>query len=416
MIACDRFRMLFSSLLDGELEKGLSEQLREHLQACSACEQEWHAFQELHGRLREQVRLTNVHAKCARIRELAESRARTEPSTSTFSITNPAPVKFHRQVFAGLLALVACLTIVFTVPWQHRGDSVDGPVIQPVVAGHLVRATGSIDVRIPDSQAWLELSPESKRSLAPGTRLRTRADVLCEVETPDKNLVRIGQSAEVVIQDLNRVQLIKGQLWCKASPASQIELDVVSSNARESGLVAVLTCPSSTQIQCASNDSQITCQSLPGNPVTTQVNVDNTVCIVAPGEAVSIDGARSIERQSSQKESDKIWQLPLLAMDASAKGELMDVLRPVLSSVGMSKIRHMNEEQIRALGPLGAIPLLVYAESEQSSEQAELRRRAVWLASDMADARSLPWLRKLQNDSDPQLAEVVRAMVDRLKN
>ncbi len=183
---------------------------------------------------------------------------------------------------------------------------------------------------------------------------------------------------------------------------------------KASGPMAILTCPSSGEIQCAAGQAEISCQAPPSNPSATELNIGNFSCSVSPGESVSIDNTHKVARQTNVEQESKIWQLPLLAIDAGPDSELLTILRPVLASLGMSKMRHMNEQHIRELGPLGAIPLLVYAQTEQSPEQIELRRRAVWLAGEIGDARCLPWLKQLADDVDPQVNQYARASVDRL--
>lgn len=128
-------------------------------------------------------------------------------------------------------------------------------------------------------------------------------------------------------------------------------------------------------------------------------------CAVAPGESVSIDASQAVQRDTSQEITNKIWQLPLLAIDAQSDSELMQVLRPLLASIGRTKAMHINEERLRQLGPLGAIPLLTYATVESAPEEIELRRRAVWLGSDLADQSSVSLLNKLARDSDTQIAQ-----------
>ena len=72
-----------------------------------------------------------------------------------------------------------------------------------------------------------------------------------------------------------------------------------------------------------------------------------------PGQTVSIDGSQQMTSYA-RDESAETWQLPLLALSTDTKDELRRRLQRLLAPIGRTKARHMNETQIRALGPAGA--------------------------------------------------------------
>lgn len=413
---CEHLRTLLSPMLDGELSIDEAHRLTEHLKDCAKCQQAWQAYQELDNRLRKSIHLPSVGTQCHDIERMARLvKADIDVPKHVRILDSSSAHAWYG--LAWFVTLVACLTIMLISPAFRPGAKKTTSTLQINVIGHLVRATGAVEVRESGSQQWRALSTADARPLLSGVSLRTRSDVLCEVETSDKGLIRLGQSAEIVFQNQSSVQVITGQVWCRAPSNRPIELDLLRESSLDfKGPLASLTCPGSTEMQCVNNESLTSCQSVAGNAINGQLTVGQFTCPVAPGETVSIDAARQVERHESAELNSKIWQLPLLAIDASPDGELMQMMRPVLASLGMSKARHMNEVQIRALGPIGAIPLLVYAETERGASQTELRRRAVWLAGEIADARSLPWLRKLQEDADTQVAEAARATANRLKD
>ena len=86
----------------------------------------------------------------------------------------------------------------------------------------------------------------------------------------------------------------------------------------------------------------------------------------------------------------------------------------LLAPIGRTKARHLHEQQIRALGPRGAIPLLTYAAGELSDDQLDLRRTAVSLAKDLADGRSIELLQQLSKDSDPYISGKAKATLERI--
>ncbi len=120
----------------------------------------------------------------------------------------------------GLIALAACLTLLFTRPWIDRTDTDAPPVPLTVIVGRLVRATGPIELQLPDQADWQTVSSDSSHSLISGTRIRTGREVLCEVETSDKGVLRLDRSAEMVIQ--NKTRFSWSRVSCGVRPLLQV--------------------------------------------------------------------------------------------------------------------------------------------------------------------------------------------------
>lgn len=411
MISCDTCQSQLSSMLDGELSPKETGRIQDHLANCPACQCAWEELRELDRKLAQAMQLPiSVPAKCEAILagSIRDGNVRVEQAHIVFSSRE----RLARRLSLAILALTAaCLTAIFLIPgskWSEDDRRATAPnsVAVPVIVGRLVRATGRVEQIPPDRTEWQTVSSDDMLCIYPGARLRTGDSALCELETPDKSVVRLDAAAEVVVDRTNQIQLVRGRIWCRASTASNIELRLNSAEPGTSdSQLAIFTCPRSSEVQCSTGNNQFSCCSNANNQATLELAVGSLKCAVAPGESVSIDASQAVQRDTSQELTNKIWQLPLLAIDAQSDSELMQVLRPLLASIGRTKAMHINEERVRQLGPLGAIPLLTYATVESAPEQIELRRRAVWLAADLADQRSVSLLNKLARDPDAQIAQ-----------
>ena len=284
---------------------------------------------------------------------------------------------------------------------------------EPVRVARLVRATGSIQLLSPGARDWTTVSSGSNESFVAGSRVKTNDGVSCELQTSADGLIRLNQSAELILHQANQVELVVGQLWCLAPSTNSIDVEIPVSNV-ETPQLATLACPSSSEFQCVAGNDFASCNSVsPGN-ANASMTLGAFSCPVAPGETVSVDSNQKIDRTASSDSVSKVWQLPLLALGTSEDQELRSLLTHLLAPIGMTKARHLNENQIRQLGPSGAIPLLAYVVAESSPEQLELRRTATRLASELADQRGAEMLARLTSDPDAFIANQAKETLRRL--
>lgn len=416
MINCQVCRASLCALIDNELSTLERELADKHLATCESCRLELNELWQVEIKLKSTVRLpVSLDSQKQQIEQRLAEHSLVQHTSDSSENQNVNVLLLprssdrsrwsHRWSLAIFALTAACLTVMLVQPNAQGPRKIDPTLVTPVHAGMLVRATGPVELLSPELSRWQELPSDAVHQICIGDRLRTGPSVLCEIETPDKGLVRIDASAEVIVDDSNQFHLVKGRAWCRSSVDKSIQWQMSAGEFKpDSKQLALLTCPSSSELQCVRSDDNLRCDSNANNPAAAQLALGNFSCSVAPGESVSIDNAQLVQRDSKHEAMAKIWQLPLLAIDAGPDSELVQVLRPILSSIGMTKARHMNENQLRSLGPLAAIPLLAYATTESEPNLIELRRRAVWLAADLADDRCIPWLRKLANDSDSQIA------------
>ena len=116
-----------------------------------------------------------------------------------------------------------------------------------------------------------------------------------------------------------------------------------------------------------------------------------------------------------QQGDNDAWQLPLLALSRGSRRELHDSIQRLLAPIGMTKAQHLNETQIRALGPAGAIPLLAYVTEQPNDKDKFLRHTAMRLAVESADNSATALLSRLTSDNDPYIATQAQKALARIQ-
>ncbi len=401
MSDCDRVRILLSARIDEELDMDESKEVDSHMATCSACQHEWSLLKDIDQRLAIAIAIPNLDSKCAAIMEQARS------------VRPPMSTQGPSLRLAAIATALAATILVAMVPFFRERKKSQPVNPTPIYIAQLVRATGPVHFRGPGEDVWTEIGPDGKESLIAGSSLKTREGVLCELHTTSKGIIRLNESAEVVIVEPNQVALIAGQLWCLASEATSIDVSLADDN-KGAPLSMSFSCPRSTELQCVAGKNFASCDSVSSDNSVATVTVGSMVCAVAPGESVSIDREQNIDRQMIVESSKKVWQLPLLAIGSDVDQELVSLLDRLLSPIGMTKTISLNEQQIRRLGPRGAIPLLAYAVSEKSSQHLPLRRTAVRIGSEIADQESVRLLKLLTGDSDAMIASFARTALERI--
>ncbi len=233
------------------------------------------------------------------------------------------------------------------------------------------------------------------------------------MKTSDECKIRLNEAGEVVLHDAAKIELVKGQAWFRAAEQREINVDFAIHD-ETSSLAATMACPSASEFQCRIGPQVAACDSHSLKNAPAKMMVGSNRYTVSPGESVAIDAKQNVTREPASHSIAKVWQLPLLAVGHPIDRELTAVVGELLAPIGRTKAAHLNEAQIRRLGPEGAIPLLAYAATETAPDQLAMRRTAVSLARDLADHRSIQWLEQLLVDPDPFLSAQAEKTLERI--
>jgi hypothetical protein len=400
MSACQDIRRELSALLDCELPPGQAAAIEEHMRSCEVCRQQWEALQSVDGQLQRLLTIDDVAKNVVSI----EQAAKVQPAASQSA-------RGDGWRWTAIMAAIAA-SIVLAVVAMRPAEQPQPVKPQVKNAARLVRATGPVEVLSPGSDAWRSIESSPSYEVAQGARLRTGENVLCEVETIDQAKIRLNESAELVMHDARNLELVSGQVWLIASK-SGISVDVRWED-EQTQQVATMTCPGESEFQCQVGDSFAACDSVSAQNQQAQWAMGAYSCPVNPGETVSIDAQQNVERKVDGESASKVWQLPLLAVGTSGDPELLSSLNSLLAPIGMTKARHLNEDQIRRLGPKGAVPLLAYVLAESAPDQLRLRRTAIGIAAELADEGAIKLLQELTADPDPYISRTAQAALDKI--
>lgn len=395
---CETIPFLLNAALDGELSSADRDALHQHLKDCPVCR----ALQE---------DLLRIHRDLTAILR----GPKVEPYFEQIQITLRATGYVrdcHRSTRSmarsQLVVVAACVVLLFTVGAIFQWSGIDHSV------GVIEMSTGTIDFKPRNSSEWIRVDRPARVSIPMDSRIRTRATSLCEIHTKSNAVVRLNHETELVLHRAEKVELISGELWCRAS--SHSDLTVCGAVGAELQTINSFTCPSSTEVQWkALPGNMFSCQDVASKPV--EIKTDLANCVIEPGESLTFAAGQPVGGASSQASPLQAtsWQLPLLVLRNPLDDELQARLRDMLALIGETKASYLYEDQIRQLGQAGAAPLIIYVRSSESRRRPSTRLHAMRLGSEMAAVSLLPDLLELANDEDPLVREMALAAIQRLQ-
>jgi hypothetical protein len=409
---CETLQSLLNAALDDELSSDEWSEVRSHIAECSSCQEQWCELQALDRELTLALQIPTVDLP---VRQLMES-INPESASSTRPISTGGPnaavavrngeVRAPHHQGMVLFALVCTLLLAM-------GSIMVWP--SSVAVAEIALATGPVDMKACDSSDWIAVDGKSRVAIPANARIRTRASSLCEIHTKSAAVVRLNQETELVMHRAARVELVAGELWCRAS--ADAGMQICGASTSKPSQLNVFTCPSSTEMQWrALPNHEMSCLDASADPL--EIQALELTCTIQPGESLTFASGNP-KREGSHRMNPlqaMTWQLPLLALRGPVNAELQERLTGMLAFIGESKASYLYEDQIRSLGSDGAIPLLAFVKSVESREKPELRIRAMRLASEMAPLSALEDLEQLLGDNQPGVRDLAAQGLMRLRS
>lgn len=404
---CEQLPLWLSAAVDGELAPAEASAMQQHLAGCPSCRDEWIEWQGLHHDLRVALPVPSGDPVIKNVLQAISGRTPgmvANVAQRRRQVPNPS----SRNSAVALLAVASSLVIaaVFVVRLASA---------TPAIA-EIAMATGPIEIKPANSSNWIAADGKSRVHLAADSRVRTPSNSLCEIHTKADAVVRLNEATELVLRRSELVELVTGELWCRAPETTGIKIRGAASSIPV-GTSPIFTCPSSTEMQWrAVPDLGLTCVDV--DTAAVKIESAQTSRTIEPGECVTFasDSARVAQSQRTDPFQATSWQLPLLALRDPLDVELQDRLQRVLAVVGKSKAAYFYEDQIRRLGPAGALPLLAYVRSPDSRRDSDLRIRAMHFVVELAAPATLPQLQELLDDDDPVVKSLAAQTISRLRS
>lgn len=424
-MTCQEASDLMSAFRDGELAEPEMQRLSAHLSACAACRAEQAALADQHAHL---VRaFAPGRQKAARVadrvieqlpipdpsRHAAQEnhpRARTQSDRSGWRHPAARLITAVAAAAAGFLLAVALLsrhphvpTRLAIQPSATQRVPTNARPTQPIAT--LALATGRVELRADDHQAWRDLSPGG--SVLAGQVIRTTPNARCEFHVIGGSELRLDENTEVRFASAHAVRLISGRLWSGSSDGHSLLVWAPT---------AAFLCPNGAfALSCNRQDAQLvvidgTARVRPAaagaasQEVLPSATAADGQRVVHAGQLLQIEhgslgGPRNLESvvQATQ------WLNDILALKGRDNPELAGRIDELLARIGDLKMSQFYENEIRLLGDRCVPPLTRYIQSERSAHDPQRRRVAARLIRDLAQPWCVPYLIELLQDADAEV-------------
>lgn len=420
---CHDTQQRLSAELDGQLDATESAAVRAHLATCPACQSEQEQLAALHVELKRHCRSESL-ADAVANRVLNHFSAAVAPVAGRPTTLNQSSAARWRHwwgylgsaVAGFLLALVVTSgnskqvpEVAYQPPVTESADPLTSAVTQIESASpptaRLVKATGNISVRKPEDEEWVSLAPPeiSVFTCTNDASVRTEPGVVCELETASGNVVRMNESCEIKVVSEDELELVQGQVWCKASTNSSLKVVNSQKTAAPATPTAwMLTCPTNAESLASCSPTEPLQVVAASGEV--GVHTNGTEQTLSPGTFYTVsDGEVRIWESSDGVLREERWMQPLLTLSGHGNPELTRRVDALLAQVGRTKVSHLHEQDLRSLGEYGALPLLKFTMAAESAGEPQRRQLAMTILADTGPAWVVPDFIGLLEDGDAEI-------------
>jgi hypothetical protein len=389
-MTCADFEPRLNALVDGELADDERAAVDTHLASCESCRRTLEAIREQHLRL-EAAFLTERRA--AEVLAERVVRAHRRPP-------------FPRFLLAASAAAAAAILVAFVVfrerqvsELRERLDRAESScqalekrLQAPTAAAkkpmaRLAVATGAVECRTTKEGAWEAVGPGG--GLEEGASVRTADRSKCSFDCADGTELRLNGATEIRFEKPRAVRLARGEIFTRVakdpSPYT-VTTDQTMIEAVGTSLNIVHRPAESTVLTVVEGNAR-----MGGVAV-----ASGYLCRVVDGKVQPPVAAYELELLTK-------WVNEIVALKGKDSPELQTRVNQLLAQIGRTKMEHLVEAEIRALGDHAALPLTCYVQSPESLTEGRRRRDAARILADIASAPSVPDFVALLADADPEV-------------
>lgn len=432
---CEETRARLGAWVDGQLEPAEVAALESHVSMCAECRAELKSLRALHADL---VRAFEAPRAAAAQVALAAGHPLGKQAATRLNSPKSSAIRRSSSFFPLALAMAIgfLLAVLIFRPWKSPAvglNVVDRPTTPPIEhvpetpirtpsdlsIARLVVATKADGVEVNDRarKIWQPVAEISKFQCPVEGCVRTSSGSRCEIVTSEGCVVRMNSGTEIVVHTPARIELRRGEIWCRSTAAAPLEVIPALSSAvvkRASPGAPVMTCTASDaacMLRIAKTGNEVSVTAETGK---VDVKAHDKSLELAARQSATITGEQMRLDGSSNALLDTSWMQPLLIRKGHANSELADRVNDLLARVGETKQPELYEREIRSLGEYSVLPLLRYVESPRSDSNPWRRTAAMQIISDLAPAWAIGDLVGLLKHPDADVRSLAAAALNRL--
>ncbi|HVR86842.1 MAG TPA: FecR domain-containing protein [Planctomycetota bacterium] len=256
-------------------------------------------------------------------------------------------------------------------------------------------ATGAVESRARADGEWEAVGPGG--GLPEGAWVRTAPRSKCSFDCSDGTELRLNGATEICLEKPRAVRLARGEMFTRVAhdPARfTVTTDQATIEALGTQLNIVHRPSESTVLTVIEGSARMGAQTI----------ASGYLCKVVGGKVQAPVPAHQLALLTK-------WVNEIVALKGKDSPELQIRVNELLAQIGRTKMEHLVEAEIRALGDHAALPLTRYIQSPESRKDGNRRRDAARILADIASSPSVPDFVALVGDEDPQVRlEIARGL------